>query len=82
VRCSIRWSAKRALPAGVFEDLFSNPGYQPYDLTAGHVFAADETRINHDPFDALICAAAIDLELPLITRDADIWTSGLVRVIW
>ena len=67
---------------GFFEDLFSNPAYQPYDLTAAQVFAADEARINRDPFDALICAAAIDLELPLITRDADIRASGVVRVIW
>ena len=65
-----------------FDDLFSNPAYQPYDLTAQQVFAADGTRINRDPFDALICAAAIDLELPLITRDADIRASGLVRVVW
>ena len=67
---------------GFFDDLFSNPAYQAYDLTAAQVFAADEARINRDPFDALICAAAIDLELPLITRDADIRASGVVRVIW
>lgn len=65
-----------------FDDLFSNPAYQAYDLTAAQVFAADDTRINRDPFDALICAAAIDLELPLLTRDADIRGSGRVRVIW
>jgi PIN domain nuclease of toxin-antitoxin system len=35
-----------------------------------------------DPFDALICAAARDLELPLITRDGDIGRSGAVRVLW
>jgi PIN domain nuclease of toxin-antitoxin system len=65
-----------------FADLFSNPAYQPYDLTAEQVFLADELRINRDPFDALICAAARDLELPLITRDADIRSSGAVRTIW
>ena len=65
-----------------FDDLFSNPAYQPYDLTAEQAFLADETRVNRDPFDALICAAAIDLELPLITRDADIRGSGVVKVIW
>lgn len=65
-----------------FEDLFSNPAYQPHDLTAGQVFAGEEMRVNRDPFDALICAAARDLELPLITRDGDIRSSGLVRVIW
>jgi PIN domain nuclease of toxin-antitoxin system len=46
------------------------------------VLIAEETRINRDPFDALICAAARDLELPLITRDVDIRSSGAVRVIW
>jgi PIN domain nuclease of toxin-antitoxin system len=65
-----------------FEDLFSNPAYQPYDLSTAQVFAADDTRINRDPFDALVCAAAIDLGLPLITRDADIRSSGVVKVVW
>lgn len=67
---------------GFFDDLFSNPAYQPYDLTAVQIFMADEARPNQDPFDGLICAAAVDLELPLITRDADIRASGIVRVIW
>ena len=67
---------------GFFDDLFSNPAYQPYDLTAGHVFAGEELRVNRDPFDALICAAARDLELPLITRDEDIRSSGVLRVVW
>jgi PIN domain nuclease of toxin-antitoxin system len=67
---------------GFFEDLFSNPSYQPHDLSAGQVFAADELRVNRDPFDALICASARDLELPLITRDGDIRSSGVVSVIW
>jgi PIN domain nuclease of toxin-antitoxin system len=67
---------------GFFEDLFTNPAYLPHDLTADQVFDAEELRVNRDPFDALICAAAKDLELPLITRDGDIRSSGLVRVIW
>ena len=67
---------------GFFEDVFSNPAYQPYDLEAVQIYLADESRPNRDPFDGLICAAAVDLELPLITRDADIASSGIVRVIW
>jgi PIN domain nuclease of toxin-antitoxin system len=67
---------------GFFDDLFSNPAYQPYELTAEQVFLADELRINRDPFDALICAAARDLALPLVTRDGDIRSSGSLRVIW
>ena len=65
-----------------FTDLFSNPAYQPVDLTPEQVYRADEARPNRDPFDALICAAARQLELALLTRDNDIRQSGLVRVIW
>ena len=65
-----------------FDDLFSNPAYQPFDLTASQIFRADDLRFSRDPFDALICAAAQDLELPLITRDNEIRGSGVVRVIW
>jgi PIN domain nuclease of toxin-antitoxin system len=38
--------------------------------------------VNRDPFDALRCAAARALELPLITRDGDIRASGMIKVIW
>ena len=65
-----------------FDDLFSNPGYQPYDLTAGQVFAGEDARVNRDPFDALVCAAASALGLPLITRDGDIRGAGVVKVLW
>lgn len=67
---------------GFFGDLFSNPAYQPYDLSHEQVLMGEEMRVNRDPFDVLICAAARDLELPLITRDGDIRASGAVRVIW
>jgi PIN domain nuclease of toxin-antitoxin system len=65
-----------------FTDLFTNPAYQPFDLTSEQLFAADELRFNRDPFDALIVAAANDLELPLMTRDEDITKSQTVQVIW
>ena len=65
-----------------FADLFSNPAYQPIDLTAAHIFDADELRFTRDPFDALICATARDLSLPLITRDTDIAGAGVVRMLW
>lgn len=69
-------------PRIFFEDLFSNPAYQPVDLTPEQVFLADDLRLNTDPFDALICAAARHLDLPLLTRDAEIQDSGVVRAIW
>jgi PIN domain nuclease of toxin-antitoxin system len=65
-----------------FDDLFSNPSYQPLDVTPETVFLADELRFTRDPFDALICASAQTIGLPLITRDADIRSSGSVTVIW
>ena len=76
-----RISLRRA-PRDFFADLFTNPAYQPYDLTPPQLFDADELRINRDLFDALICAAARDLQLPLLTGDGDITESGAVRVIW
>ena len=65
-----------------FDDLFSNPAYQPLDLSPEQVYLAAEAQPNEDPFDALICAAARTLCLPLVTRDEAIRKSALVRVIW
>jgi PIN domain nuclease of toxin-antitoxin system len=65
-----------------FEDLFSNPAYQPLDLTPAQVLLADELRFTRDPFDALIVAVARDLGLPLVTRDAQIRQSGTVKIVW
>ena len=65
-----------------FDDLFSNPAYQPIDITPQQIYLADELRFNRDPFDALICATARTVDLPLMTRDADIRGSGVVKVIW
>ena len=76
-----RFNLRRA-PREFFADLFSNPAYQPYDLTAAQIFDADELRINRDPYDALICAAARDLRLPLISHDSDIAKSRAVQLIW
>ena len=65
-----------------FDDLFSNPAYQPLDLTPAQVLLADEMRFTRDPFDALIVAVARDLQLPLVTRDAQIRQSGAVKILW
>ena len=65
-----------------FDDLFSNPAYQPLDLVAEHLYIADELRFTRDPFDGLICAAARVLGLPLVTRDAQIRESGVVTTVW
>lgn len=78
---AVRINLHRSLRS-FFEDLFSNPAYQPLDLTPAHVLLADEMRFTRDPFDALIVAVARDLRLPLITRDAEIGKSRAVTVLW
>jgi len=65
-----------------FGDLFSNPAYQPLEITADHVYVADELVFTRDPFDALICAAARTMGLPLVTRDLAIINSRAVRTLW
>lgn len=65
-----------------FDDLFSNPAFQPLDLTPEQIFLADDLRFTRDPFDGLIVAAARSLALPLITRDGLIRESGAVRTVW
>jgi PIN domain nuclease of toxin-antitoxin system len=77
MRVNLRRSA-----SDFFGDLFSNPAYQPLDLTPAQVLDADTLTFTRDPFDALIAAAARDLSLPLITRDASITAAGIVRVVW
>ena len=67
---------------GFFDDLFSNPAYQPLDLTPEQIFLADELRFTRDPFDGLIVAAARTAGLTLITRDTVIRASGAVPVLW
>jgi PIN domain nuclease of toxin-antitoxin system len=78
---AVRINLHRPLRA-FLDDLFSNPAYQPLDVSMAHVAIADDLRFTRDPFDALITAAAIDLRLPLITRDAAIRESGAVKILW
>lgn len=65
-----------------FGDIFSNPAFQPHALDANQALDAEEMRFTRDQYDALIVAAARDLDLPLVTRDRAISESGLVKAIW
>jgi PIN domain nuclease of toxin-antitoxin system len=76
-----RWK-QSVSPREFFDRLFSNPSYRSHPLTVDQIWTGADLRINRDPFDALICAAAMELELPLITRDTDIVASKAVRVLW
>jgi PIN domain nuclease of toxin-antitoxin system len=65
-----------------YDTLFSNPAYQPLDLTPDQVYRAAESFPSGDPFDALIAAAAMSLDLPLLTRDAALQASASIRTVW
>ncbi len=68
-------------PQLFFEELFTNPAYQPIELTPEQIYLAHTIRPNQDPFDCLIAAAARNIELPLLTRDGEIDGLGL-DVVW
>ena len=76
-----------------FDDLFSNPSYQPHPLEFRQVFEASDLTLFRDPpssfglrwaspFDALIRAAALDLGLPLLSRDQSIAATPRIKTIW
>lgn len=62
--------------------LGSQPGFEIALLDAAIIETALNVRINGDPFDEVIVAAALTLDLPLITKDAAIIDSKLVEVVW
>jgi len=48
----------RRTARGFFDDLFSNPSYQPFDMTTEQIFIGDELRFSRDPFDTNLCRRA------------------------
>ena len=64
------------------EILFKNPGFGSYPLDADVIDRAIGYNFNSDPFDRVIAATAVELSVPLITRDAAITGSGIVEVVW
>ena len=68
----LNWARKLRKKSGfLFEEL--TPEIAPY--STGFKF-------NTDPFDRIIVATAIELDLPLITKDVAITESSLVEVYW
>lgn len=62
--------------------LASKPGFEITPLDATVLQTSLNVHINGDPFDEVIVATALTLDLPLITKDAAINDSGLVEVVW
>jgi PIN domain nuclease of toxin-antitoxin system len=57
-------------------------GFEVALLDAAVLETSLNVRINGDPFDEVIVATALMLDLPLITKDVAITESQLVEVIW
>ena len=65
----------------VFATAFAHVHQVPVSLSAA--IKAPVLGLPHaDPFDRLIVATALDLGVPLITKDGNITDSGVVRVVW
>ncbi len=57
--------------------------YPPLMISSEIAAMATDLELPHgDPFDRIIVASARHHELPLLTRDKNIFASGLVRVVW
>jgi PIN domain nuclease of toxin-antitoxin system len=62
--------------------LGNQPGFEIALLNAAVLETSLNVRINGDPFDEVIVATALTLNLPLITKNVAITDSQLVEVIW
>jgi PIN domain nuclease of toxin-antitoxin system len=64
------------------DGVLSNPAYQLVELSLPVVRRSQELYAIPERSDRLLAATAIELECPLITRDARITASGLVPTLW
>ena len=62
--------------------LNSQLGFEIVLLDAAVLETALNVRVNGDPFDEVIIATALAMDLPLITKDAAITDSQLVEITW
>jgi len=61
--------------------LTSAEGYGLIETTASHVIRAGRLFLHHrDPFDRLLAAQALDLRIPLISRDRIFDLYGVKRI--
>ena len=64
------------------ENLLSETGFGIVHLEPAFISTAAGFSFNGDSFDKAIVATAVELSLPLITRDSAITDSGLVDILW
>jgi PIN domain nuclease of toxin-antitoxin system len=64
-----------------FEACLTQGGYSLLETTARHVIRAGRLTSHHrDPFDRLLAAQALDLKIPLISRDRIFDLYGVKRI--
>ncbi len=66
----------------VNEVILRHPNMIFVECTLEDVLLAGDLKVNQDPFDNLIAATALRLDLPLITKDENITLAGACDVIW
>ncbi len=66
----------------VQEEIFTHSNIIFLETNLEDVLLAGDYKVNRDPFDNLIVATAIRMDLPLITKDEDIILSGACKTVW
>ena len=64
------------------QQLMDKPCFLQTEMTISIVARAMGFSFNGDPFDKVMVATAVELDLPLITKDVAITESNLVEVCW
>jgi len=72
----------RVSPTQWIENLLRLPGFAVRDLTPAVVLAGESLYAIPEQNDRMIAATAVELGLPLITRDAEIASVRRVKTIW
>ena len=62
--------------------VLSIKGFELLPLTIDIIHQGVSYGSHSDPFDNIIVATAVEIELPLITKDVAISESGLVEIYW
>ena len=57
-------------------------GFSPVDEAVARTFTTIDRDLLRDPWDRFIVAAALDLDLPLVTADQRIEETGLAETVW
>lgn len=66
----------------VNKEILFHPNILFLETILEDVLLAGDFKVNQDPFDNLIVATAVRMQLPLITKDENIKSCGACEVLW